>query len=343
MNARTLIAGLAAGLVALGSFFGIRYMFLDANEEPPAAQPEPVAAVAPAPPAPPPDPTPEPVAEAEPEAIAEPEAPVYPVVLVATRDIQPGARLVRELVEWREWRERLDVNSALVENVTPIDTVLGTVARAHIPSGGLIEWSNLILPGRAGFMTSMLTPGYRAVTIEADRATSRANLIRPGDRVDVILVSSDGSVPGLQAFGPAAQAIARDVLVLAVGSMTLAAASYTLAQGQGVEGIVDQIIQEQPDGDTYTLEVPPEDAERVALASGMVTLALRSFRDLADMDSPPRLVGFDDVLDGLSDLEPDPLPPTPAVRIIRGRRAEVEEVAGVQALRALVVPEEDAQ
>lgn len=343
MRARTLIAGFAAGLVALGAFFGIRYMFTETDDAPPPA--EQPAALAVAEPPPDPNPTPDAVPEPEPEEEppAEPEAPVFPVVLVATRDIQPGARLVRELVEWREWREQLDVSSALVENVTPVDAVLGTVARTRIASGNLIEWSNLILPGRAGFMTSMLTPGHRAVTIEADRATSRANLIRPGDRVDVILVSNDGNVPGLQAFGPAAQAIARDVLVLAVGSMTLAAASYSFAQAQGVEGIVDQIIQEQPDSDTYTLEVAPEDAERVALASGMVTLALRSFRDLADRESPSRLVGFSDVIDGLSELEPDPLPPAPAVRIIRGRSAEVEEVAGVQALNALVLPDGDAQ
>ena len=321
MNPRTLIAGVAAGLVALGAFLGIRFMFAGTDDAPPPPPPAPVAA-APAP-------------AAEPEAAPpppEPEPPAFPVVLVATRDIQPGVRLVRQLVAWREWRGSLDVNTALVENITPIDAVLGTVARTRIREGDPIEWSNVILPGRAGFMTSMLTPGHRAVTIEADQATSRANIIRPGDRVDVILVSKSGDVPPLRDFGPAALTIARDVLVLAVGSMTLAAASYQFAQSQGVEGVVERLIQEQPDGDTYTLEVAPEDAERVALASGMVMLTLRSFRDPADDEMEARLVGFDDVLGGLAD--PDPLPPVPAVRIIRGRTAEVQELAALRSIAA---------
>lgn len=330
MNPRTLIAGVAAGLVALGAFLGIRLM-LPSGADAPEPVPEPAPVVA----------APAPTAEADapplPEPV-EPEPPAYPIILVATRDIQPGVRLVRELVAWEEWRGRLDVNSALVENITPIDAVLGTVARTRIRQGDPIEWSNVILPGRAGFMTSMLTPGHRAVTIEADQATSRANIIRPGDRVDIILVARGGNVPDLQAFGPAAQAIAHDVLVLAVGSMTLAAASYSYAQSQGVEGMVDRLIQEQPDSDTYTLEVAPEDAERVALASGMVTLALRSFRDPALGESQARLVGFDDVLDGLADL--DSAPPVPAVRIIRGRSAELEDLA---ALRNIAVSAEGPQ
>ena len=320
MNPRTLIAGVAAGLVALGAFLGIRFMFSGTDDAPEPPPPAPVAAA--------PAPAPEPEAAPPPE----PEPPAFPVVLVATRDIQPGVRLVRQLVEWREWRGRLDVNTALVENITPIDAVLGTVARTRIRQGDPIEWSNVILPGRAGFMTSMLTPGHRAVTIEADQATSRANIIRPGDRVDIILVSKSGNVPPLQEFGPAALTIARDVLVLAVGSMTLAAASYSYAQSQGVEGMVDRLIQEQPDSDTYTLEVAPEDAERVALASGMVMLTLRSFRDPADTEAETRLVGFDDVIGGLAD--PDPLPPVPAVRIIRGRTAEIEELAALRSIAA---------
>lgn len=278
------------------------------------------------------------VAEADPETEAlpeaEPEPPDLPIVLVATRDIQPGVRLIRELVAWREWTETLDIDAALVESLTPIESVLGTVARRRIPKGGLIEWNNLILPGRAGYMTSMLTPGNRAVTIEADRATTSANIIRPGDRVDVILVSTGGNVPNLAEFGPAAQVIAQDVLVLAVGSTTLATASFFRAQAQTLEqgGILDQLTDQAPSGDTYTLEVAPEDAERVALSSGMVTLAMRSFRDAAYGDLPPRLVGFADVLRGLEALEgdPDPVPvapaPPPAVRIIRGPTAEVESL-----------------
>ena len=346
MNPRTLIAGLGAALVTLGAFLGIRYAFMseEAPAEPPPPPPAPVVVVEEPPPVEAPAAEPEPVPEPEPE----PEPPDLPIVLVAARDIQPGVRLIRELVEWREWAEMLDVDAALVESLTPIESVLGTVARQRIAKGSLIEWNNLILPGRAGYMTSMLKPGNRAVTIEADRATTSANIIRPGDRVDVILVSTGGNVPNLAEFGPAAQVIAQDVLVLAVGSTTLAAASFFRARAQE-QGILDQITDQAPSGDTYTLEVRPEDAERVALASGMVTLAMRSFRTSAYGDLPPRLVGFADVLDAAGDLgmEPEEAPaPPPAVRIIRGPTSEVESLPTIPipiSNAAIVGTEETAQ
>ena len=321
MNPRTLIAGVAAGLVALGAFLGIRFMFAGSDDAPPPPPPAPVAAA------------PAPAAEPDAAPPPEPEPPAFPVVLVATRDIQPGVRLVRQLVAWREWRGSLDVNTALVENITPIDAVLGTVARTRIREGDPIEWSNVILPGQSRIHDLHAHAGAsRRDHRSGTKQHPRANIIRPGDRVDIILVSKSGDVPPLRDFGPAALTIARDVLVLAVGSMTLAAASYQFAQSQGVEGVVERLIQEQPDGDTYTLEVAPEDAERVALASGMVMLTLRSFRDPADDEIEARLVGFDDVLGGLAD--PDPLPPVPAVRIIRGRTAEVEELAALRSIAA---------
>lgn len=331
MNARTLIAGLAAGLVALGAFLGIRYLFTSQEAPPAAPPPEPAPVVVAEAPPPPPEAS-EPAAEPEPEPEPEPAPPDLPIVLVAARAIPPGVQLARGLVEWREWAGTLDVDAALVKSLTPIESVLGTVARRRIPQGGLIEWNNLILPGRAGHMTSMLTPGNRAVTIKADSATTSANIIRPGDRVDVILVSTAGTVPDLAEFGPAAQVIAQDVLVLAVGSTTLATASFSLAQAQE-QGFVERLTDQAPSGDTYTLEVAPEDAERVALASGMVTLAMRSFRESARGDLPPRLIGFADVLYGLDGLETEPEfepesapAPPPSVRIIRGPTAEVESL-----------------
>ena len=210
MNARNIGAAAVAAGVALAAFFLIRMAFPE--EEP--APPPPVVEVAP--PAPEPEPEPEPP---PPEPEPEPQS-LLPVTLVAKQYIAPGVQLRADMVEWQEWSGELNTDFALLEDEVPIDNVLGALTKLAIEEGTLISWDKIIVPGGAGFLTSMLAPGHRAVTVEVDRATTAANIIRPGDRVDVILMYS-GDLPALAGLGPVAQMIARNVLVLAVGSYTI--------------------------------------------------------------------------------------------------------------------------
>ena len=100
------------------------------------------------------------------------------------------------MVDWRDWSGALNTDFALLENEVSVDTVLGALTKRAIEEGALITWDKIIVPGGPGFLTSMLAPGHRAVTVEVDRATTAANIIRPGDRVDVILTYS-GDLLGL--------------------------------------------------------------------------------------------------------------------------------------------------
>ena len=163
----------------------------------------------------------------------------------------------------------------------------------------------------------MLAPGHRAVTVEVDRATTAANIIRPGDRVDVILMYS-GDLPALAGLGPVAQMIARNVLVLAVGSYTIE--THPFFAGTIGDTLAKIAETAPPQGDTYTLEVPVQDAERLALASRQITLALRPY-GTNDAMRHPRLIGFKDVITALP--EPEQAQAPPSVRVIRGvRRVE---------------------
>ena len=133
---------------------------------------------------------PEPVeAEAPPLPIESPgadrhaPAPVYPSVLVANRNIPSGMLLTSEFVEWRTWKEPLDVNLAVVEGVVPIRAVVGAVTRRRFREGSMISWDGLLMPGHPGFISAVLTPAMSAVTVEVDRPTTEANIIYPGDRV----------------------------------------------------------------------------------------------------------------------------------------------------------------
>ena len=310
-SGRNILAGLAAVTVAVVSWFGVRAVFSESPEPPPAPAPEVVVA-------------PEPVPEPEPPPSEEEPEPSYPTVLVAKVDLQTGVLLRPELVEWREWREALVLDVAVVQGAVSRDAVLGSVVSRPILTGDYIGWDRVIRPGAPGFITAVMNPDRRAVTVSIDRATTSANIIYPGDHVDVILVytGTDGDAGG---FGPSAQVIVSDVRVLAVGSRTLQLNRYE-------DGSLLAVATEEPlrdEGDTYTLEVYPVDAERIALASsaGRLTLAMRPVRELvAAIDEydegrgPDGLVGIDDVLRvPVMEMEEAAGPVhIPIVRIIRG-------------------------
>ena len=328
LSLRSVLAGIVALAVGVGAFFGLQSL-LATDDAAPA--PEPVVVEAPVeapPPEPEPAPEPEPVAEPEPEP--EPES-ALPTVLTATMEIRPGDRLTSAMLEWREWDGPVNANFAFIEDDTPLNTVLGAIAKQPMERGSLIAWDKIIMPGGPGFLTSMLSPGYRAVTIEADRATTNANIIRPGDRVDVILTHESKDVPGLAERGRIAQVIVADVLVLAVGSTTMASRPYFSTT---LQDLIQASDAPPPNSETYTLEVAVEDAERVALASRQITLSLRPFR-LGPKDDYryPQLVGFDEVLNVAPEPEPEPevAAAPPSVRVIRGASSTVTTLGPVDA------------
>lgn len=274
-------------------------------DDPEPVNPEPVVAPA----------TPPPAATETPRADRHPPEAVYPSVLVANRDIPLGMLLRAELVEWRQWRQPLDIEMAVVEGVVPLRAVIGAVARRPFREGDMISWDGVLMPGHPGFISSVLTPGMLAVTVEVDRATTAANIIYPGDRVDVILVAAAGP----ETLGPSSRTIVRGCRVLAVGSTVLSVGRFGKV-GFTPTGDVEPVPQ--PEGANYTLEVPPTDAERIAVASsaGVLTLAMRSVNAKpfdGDGDAAPVRMG-----------EVMPVPEGPAapvtVRVIRGTEDAVE-------------------
>ena len=252
---RNLVPAILALVVGVVAWFGIRPALTGDPEPAPPMQAQAEApAVAPAPPA-------------EPEP-----APVYPRVLVAKRDIRSGILIVADLVEWVEWREAIDMNVAVVRGAVALQAVLGAVTVRPFTEGEMLAWDGLILPGSPGFITAVLSPGRRAVTVEVDRATTSANIIFPGDHVDVILVANTEQA-GVAA-GAAAQSIVRNVRVLAVGSTIVSLGRYGRASLSSA-GVIEAVTP--PQGETYTLEVSPKDAARISLAAntGQLTLAIR--------------------------------------------------------------------
>ena len=285
---RNLVPAGIAVLLGVAAWIGIGPMLMGGGED---APPPDVPVPAPAPSAPPPTPV------------------DYPEVLVAAGALPPGIALTRSNVTWQEWREPLDLDAetVVVRDMVPIGAVLGSVVTEPFEPGQRIRWTGILMPGHPGFISAVLDPGMLGFTIEVDRATTSAAIIYPGDYVDVLLVAPDviGNVPSTRA-------VVRGARVLAVGSLVMTLNRY------GTVSLTDAGMIEpppRPTGDSYTLEVTPRDAERLALAAdvGRLRLAMRPIPDLAPRGAHERAeqaVRIGDVL--------PPLLETPTVRVIRG-------------------------
>ncbi|MGE4369498.1 MAG: Flp pilus assembly protein CpaB [Burkholderiaceae bacterium] len=199
-------------------------------------------------------------------------------IRVAADDLPAGLLLRNEDLDWKTVN-RLDAPSgAIVQGNAPTD-VTGVMIRRAMRAGTPILERDVIRPDAPGFLSAVLKPGMRAVSVSVDNVSGNAGLIQPGDYVDMILVqggsSSSGSGPfaGLslpsKAQAVVSETIVQKARVIAVGSVFRQAID---SQGNREDGRASTAR-------TITVEVRPRAAEAVAIAQrlGTVTLALRSF------------------------------------------------------------------
>lgn len=110
-----------------------------------------------------------------------------------------------------------------------------------------------------GGVAAVITPSKRAMAVKVDKEKGVSGFIHPGNRVDV-LVSIKRNMNA-----PTTKMVLENILVLTVG---------TDIESSGSPEKPSQV-------DVITLEVTPEEAERLALATteGKIQLALRNFVD----------------------------------------------------------------
>src|SRR5262249_20662649 len=99
---------------------------------------------------------------------------------------------------WASWPEGAPTADFLEKKADPeaLEKMVGAVARFDLVIGEPVTHSKLVHPGTSGFMSVMLTPGMRAVSIEIAAETAAGGFIQPNDRVDVIVtreVDKNGS------------------------------------------------------------------------------------------------------------------------------------------------------
>ena len=199
--------------------------------------------------------------------------PVQPAtrILVAQGTLAEGQFVRAENLRWQAWPADGIAASYELEGKTRVEDLIGSVVRAAINDGEPITDGRIVRPGDRGFMAAVLTPGYRAVTVQVTVSSGIAGFVFPGDRVDLLLTMALQADRKDEPQRHASETLLTDLRVLAVDQR---------ADDQNKEVVVEK---------TATLEVTPKQAETIAVASelGNMTLSLRSLGHGEGSDPAP--------------------------------------------------------
>ncbi len=184
-------------------------------------------------------------------------------VVVATRDLPAHTLLTVGMLSVG----RFTAGSVPPGAVTTPAEAVGQVTVAPIFSGQPIVAADLANRAHPASLSLVVPQGMRAMTVAVSPTSGVADLVQPGDHVDVLGVFTAGTQTTVDT-------VSQDLDVLAVGQRI---------QGQG--GSVPTSYT------TVTLAVTPATAQRLALVSGrgQLVLTLRSAADSASVSLAPEV------------------------------------------------------
>ncbi|WP_392340947.1 Flp pilus assembly protein CpaB [Moritella marina] len=224
-------------------------------------------------------------------------------VLVTTQDITIGRPYSASLFAWKTVNEQdLSARIDFIDKATFLmSTLKNTVAADDFVVGQILSPSDFLKPEQGGFLSVMLRPSYRAVSVPVDQVTANSGLIGPGDHVDVLLLASKEQE--LRSRGNETQSlyvktIAQNVRVLAFND-ALQLTRYMEKQKNN-KGVL-------PDNSTVTLEVSPTQANQITLANqlGTLSMVLRSKNNLDTDNVAIAAINVDDILPAIKQVQPD--------------------------------------
>ncbi|MDZ4821513.1 MAG: Flp pilus assembly protein CpaB [Planctomycetota bacterium] len=176
-------------------------------------------------------------------------------IIVASTPIDANMQIKPENIKLEAWPKHLIPKNAL----TKLEEVEGERAKHSITAGEPIL-QNKLVGEDDGNATGSVPPGYRLITVHADAVNAVGNLVKPNDRVDM-LVYLKNDFKGNNNAGT--KTILQDLKVFAVNDQ------WRQSEDKSTDPIAVKNV---------TLLVTPEQAEKITLATelGKIKLVLRS-------------------------------------------------------------------
>ena len=179
-------------------------------------------------------------------------------VVVAKVDIPWGARINPEMLVTKPFLKQ----SVPADYFSNPEELAGRILISPIIAGDAVVEKRLAPTTlQSGGIPAVLEPGTRAISVKGNQVLGIAGLINPGNRVDVLVTIND---PDKKEPEPITKIVLENLQVLATGSK-----------------IVENSKGQPSPVDVFTLEVTPEQGERLTLAAnkGKLQFALRGVTD----------------------------------------------------------------
>jgi pilus assembly protein CpaB len=196
-------------------------------------------------------------------------AATQPAVLVATHLIPAGTLLRPEDIGWKEVGTGEIRPGNLVRGQISESAFVGAITRRDFAANEDLMASELVKPSERQFLSAVLKPGTRAVSISVDEPQNAAGLILPGDRVDVILTQTFDEVATDPTRKSVAETMMRNIQVIAVDQSLSKDAKPAAAAGGAFTPATAVRIPK-----TVTFEVTENQAERLFVAAQLGRLQL---------------------------------------------------------------------
>ncbi|MGB8332662.1 MAG: Flp pilus assembly protein CpaB [Polyangiales bacterium] len=201
-----------------------------------------------------------------------------PVELLAMRqDVAAGTPLVEQMLVVRQLPENYVEDRQVLASDLP--RVLGVRTSIGLDANQTLLWTDLATsPRDRSSLSNRIPRGMRAMNVVGVARRAFGNLMRPGDRVDVLLTKAKPGSDGAVVTIPLLQ----NILILAVGESFAALEQDTSPLGS----------------DSVTLLVTIDQASLLAQArhDGILSLAVRNANDL-EIDEGLRETDDSDVLE----------------------------------------------
>jgi pilus assembly protein CpaB len=219
-------------------------------------------------------------------------------IVVAASDVNLGQRLTPDMLKLADW----PVDSLPKGAYNDPQQVTGRVLKSSVLRGEPVSDAKLAPAGTLGGLSALITEGKRAITVRVNDVIGVAGFALPGNYVDII-VSTQKDV------GAGADTRSQSISKIVLERILVLAVAQEVNRDETKPKVVNAV----------TLEVSPEQAEKLDLARsvGSLSLALRN-----QVDPQSALTEGATKLTLLPESKP-PVPPKPAAKPVPARPAPV--------------------
>jgi pilus assembly protein CpaB len=228
-------------------------------------------------------------------------------IAVAAVDISLGQRLTPEMFKLADWPAHSVPKGAFIDP----QKLNGRVLKNNLVMGEPVSEAKLAPAGTLGGLSALITEGKRAITVRVNDVIGVAGFALPGNYVDII-VSMQKDVP------PGSTAREQNISKIVLERILVLAVAQEVNRDETKPKVVNAV----------TLEVTPEQAEKLDLARSVGTLSL-ALRNQVDPESA--LTEGATKLTLLPAAEPPPPKPAPKpVVVVRHVPVVVKTAAKVE-------------